>query len=406
MAPSRIADGFRLELRLAPPPQPEEAAVRGFVHWLAGSVELADAPASGTVDQLLALLRVAAQPGGSPPAEPWQVERGGGGAGSPPLSPMSPPEASPPARFVIPRERACEYLRAALRVWITELRPLWHEESGAGHGCGESRSPTPGAPVDELLLAELRVPLTSDGSLDSMLDVQVLDDGRPLLVHTRLLQEWLLCGPAGVGAVGPQGPQGLPGPDGATGPTGAAGPRGEPGPRGASGARGEPGPAGEAGPPGERGPRGAAGPRGDPGPAGPAGDPAALAGHFVEIPDMPAGARQRYAIVAAGHLSARVSLGPVFNELKPVGIAGHRLMLAFRDYQPPEGPVQLIVKALPSTKEGLFHVVFHGFEREGFVLGLYGANGTPLSERDAGTRELMIEVSRFEPLADGGRRPA
>ena len=420
MAPSRIADGFRLELRLAPPPQPEEDAVRGFVHWLAGSVELADAPASGPVDQLLALLRAAAQPDGSPP--------------------MAPPETSPPARFVIPRDRACEYLRAALRVWITELRPLWHEEFGACHGCGESGTATPSAPLDELLLAELQVPLNSDGSLDTELDVQVLDDERPLLAHSRLLQEWLLCGPAGAGAAGPEGPQGpagpagpqgpqgprgpqgLTGPIGATGPAGpagptgpngaagpvgpqgpagapgaagAAGPTGAPGPRGEAGpagANGAPGPAGAPGAAGPVGPRGPVGPAGPAGPQGPVGDPAELAGRFVEIPP---DTGQRYFIVAAGFMSAQRALGPVFNGLRVLNAAGHRLLFGYQGYRPPDARFGIVVKALPSTKEGLFHVVFDGFEGDGFVLALYGANGAPLAASAATSRELMIEVSQY-----------
>ena len=398
MAPARIADGFRLELRLQPPPQPEEDAVRGFVRWLAGSVELADAPASGPVEQLLALLRAAAQPAGSPPGEPWRVEAGGGGVGSPP---SSPPEASPPARFVIPRGQACEYLRAALRVWITELRPRWHEEFGAGHGCGESRSPTAAAPVDELLLAELRVPLTSDGSLDPALDVQVLDDGRPLLAHVRLLQEWLWCGPTGAGgagAEGPPGPPGLQGPQGPQGPEGPQGPRGLAGPIGAAGPAGAAGAAGAAGPQGPvgpAGPRGAAGPhapQGPQGPQGPAGDPAELVGRFVEIPP---DTGQRYFVVAAGFLSAARASGPVFNGLRFVDAAGHRLRFSYEGYRRPDTRFGIVVKALPSTKEGLFHVVFDGFEDDAFVLALYGVNGTPLPGTAATGRELMIEVSQY-----------
>ena len=435
MAPSRIADGFRLELRLAPPPQPEEDAVRGFVHWLSGSVELADAPASGTVEHLLALLRAAAVPGGSPPAEPWAVEGGEGGVGSPPLSP---PEASPPSRFVIPRDQACAYLRAALRVWITELRPLWHEEFGACHGCGESASPTPSAPVDELLLAELRVPLTSAGTLDASLDVQVIEDQRPVLAHLRLLQEWASCGPGGAGgagAAGPQGPegpegpagpqgpegprgpegpqglqglQGLAGPDGATGPRGGAGPRGDAGPAGPAGPIGGPGPAGpigpagSAGPAGPRGPegaRGAQGPQGPAGPAGPqgpAGDPADLAGSVVELPP---GTGQRFFIVAAGFMRGAAAIGPVFNGLRFVGNVRNRLAYTYNGYRVPDARFGIVVKALPSTKDGVFHVMFDAFDNAGFVLGLYDPTGAPLEADLALRQQLMIEVSQFTARA-------
>ncbi len=438
MAPSRIADGFRLELRLAPPPQPEEDAVRGFVHWLSGSVEIADAPASGPVEHLLALLRAAAEGGGSPGVAPWVVEVGEGGGASPPMSPpMSPPESSPPSRFVIPRDRACEYLRAALRVWITELRPHWHEEFGACHGCGESVSPTPAAPVDELLLAELRVPLTAAGALDPALDVTVIEDDRPVLAHLRLLQEWAACGPGGVGGVGAPGPQGPAGPTGLQGPTGlvgptgprgdvgpqgpegprggegprgpegprgadgatgAAGPRGPAGPAGApgspgtDGASGAPGPDGAAGPRGEAGPRGPAGVPGPVGPQGPAGDPAELAGRFVEIPPT---AGQRLFIAAAGFLRGRTPRGPVFNGLRFVSIVRNRVLYTYDGYRLPDARFGVVVKALPSTKDGVVHVMFDDFDPGGFVLGFYSVNGSPLESGLVLEASVMIEVSQY-----------
>jgi collagen triple helix repeat protein/IPT/TIG domain-containing protein len=86
-----------------------------------------------------------------------------------------------------------------------------------------------------------------------------------------------------VGAVGPQGPQGIPGqqgPPGAVGPQGVPGPTGAPGPagpQGATGPQGVPGPQGAAGPQGAPGPQGATGaqgatgPQGVPGPTGPQG---------------------------------------------------------------------------------------------------------------------------------------
>lgn len=96
------------------------------------------------------------------------------------------------------------------------------------------------------------------------------------------------------GAVGPQGPMGLPGvqgpagpigPQGLTGQMGLAGPQGPTGPAGSTGAVGPPGPAGPVGatgatgaigPAGPQGPEGASGAVGPIGPAGPAGTAGAI----------------------------------------------------------------------------------------------------------------------------------
>jgi hypothetical protein len=94
---------------------------------------------------------------------------------------------SPPATLHIPSAQACEYLRAAFRLWTTELRPMW-----TPNGCGN--------PPDEecLLLAELNVPMKQDLSgqwvVDDAIDIFINQERRPYLIHLRLLQEWLLCG--------------------------------------------------------------------------------------------------------------------------------------------------------------------------------------------------------------------
>ena len=95
---------------------------------------------------------------------------------------------SPPSGIVINHADACEYLRAALRVWVTELRPLWR-----GVACDGS------TPDEEcVLLAQLDVPLV-DGLASSDEDVIVNEEQRPFLVHLRMLQEWLTCGPHAMG---------------------------------------------------------------------------------------------------------------------------------------------------------------------------------------------------------------
>ncbi len=276
MAPARIADAFRLELRLDAPVHDEERAVRQFVQWATDTVDIGDGPTTGSVDDFLALLRDAARVSSptSPPSSPP----------SPDFDPVSPYE-----RFTIDRNDACEYLRAALRVWTTELRPLWHEEFGACQCCSGQTTPTPAAPETCLLLARLQVTLAPDGRVDAAVPVDVIEDDRPILAPLRLLQEWMTCGPGEAGsggAVGPRGPrgdQGLVGEQGVrgdrgptgdagpVGPTGATGPQGAVGPDGPDGVVGPDGPVGAAGPIGATGPTGATGALGAPGVAGPQG---------------------------------------------------------------------------------------------------------------------------------------
>ncbi|HSK62845.1 MAG TPA: hypothetical protein VK893_03360 [Pyrinomonadaceae bacterium] len=182
MAPSRLMDDFSLELRLEKPNQREENAVRDFVAWLK-QVPVSDDP-STPLDQFLQAIRDAA-------AE-WLA------------SPLSSPLTSPPGDFMFgsPPESlnintadVTDYLRAAFRVWVTELRPRW---IARWHGCVATHFDFD-KQVDEncVLLAELEVPLLplSPGSWDIPdAPIPVNQDERPFLVHLRLLQEWLLAG--------------------------------------------------------------------------------------------------------------------------------------------------------------------------------------------------------------------
>src|SRR5882762_1185222 len=119
-APSRLSDDFSLELRLKQPNQREENAVRDFVDWLK-QIEVTDTVAFSTpLEQFLQAIRDAAKPWfASPPS-------------SPPSSPPASPPASPPGDFMfgsppsvlhIRVADACAYMRAAFRLWVTELRP-------------------------------------------------------------------------------------------------------------------------------------------------------------------------------------------------------------------------------------------------------------------------------------------
>jgi competence ComEA-like helix-hairpin-helix protein len=166
---SRLKDDFQLALRFTPPDQTEENAVRDFVEWLS-HIEVSDGATSHSLEDFLAAIRDGAQLS-SPPSPPSDFMYG-----------------SPPAGIVINHADACEYLRAALRVWVTELRPLWR-----GVACDGS------TPDEEcVLLAQLEVPVV-DGLASSDEDVVVNEEQRPFLVHLRMLQEWLTCGPHAIG---------------------------------------------------------------------------------------------------------------------------------------------------------------------------------------------------------------
>jgi competence ComEA-like helix-hairpin-helix protein len=166
---SRLQDDFQLALSFSPPDQTEENAVRDFVEWMS-HIEISDGATSLSLDDFLAAIRDGAQLS-SPPSPPTDFMYG-----------------SPPEGIVINAADACEYLRAALRVWVTELRPLWR-----GAACDGS---TPDE--DCVLLAQLDVPLV-DGLASSDEAVVVNEEQRPFLVHLRMLQEWLTCGPHAMG---------------------------------------------------------------------------------------------------------------------------------------------------------------------------------------------------------------
>jgi hypothetical protein len=195
MAASRLADDFRLELRFDAPDQQEEDALRDFVGWLS-QIEITDTGATTLDDFVVAVREAAHLP--SPLTSPL---------GSPHSSPLSPPEAdfmfgSPLHSLSIPAARTREYLRAAFRVWVTELRPLWRPNWFSEWQCCDQKSPDKERPKEEcLLLAELDVPLhrvalSDETKVDDLVDIVVNEERRPFLIHSRLLQEWLLCGRA------------------------------------------------------------------------------------------------------------------------------------------------------------------------------------------------------------------
>jgi hypothetical protein len=185
MEPSRLKESFSLELRLAPPPQLEELAVREFVAW-ARKIPLVDTAGAG-IDSFLDALRAALGLDDSPPSSPPGL--------------LDELLGSPPYGLEIPSGDVAAYLEALMRFWVEELRPrLRSPLPGAECGCGCGGPGELDPDADCVLLAELDVPVAEDlsGTL-TVLDtpaVVVNDSTRPTLLHLRFLQEWLL-GPSG-----------------------------------------------------------------------------------------------------------------------------------------------------------------------------------------------------------------
>jgi hypothetical protein len=184
MAPSRLVDDFRLDLRLTPPAQSEEDAIRDFVSWM-NQIEITDAPGPFTsLTDFENALRAALANVGSPP-DPGVIFQFG----------------SPLAGIRIHPADVCTYMQAAFRIWVTEIRPLFHATWPSAACSGGDGSAIVPPPTDEcLLLAELDVPLVNVGpgqnwQVDDKHDVIIDESRRPVLLHTRLLQEWLVCGP-------------------------------------------------------------------------------------------------------------------------------------------------------------------------------------------------------------------
>jgi hypothetical protein len=172
-AAARVADDFKLELRLKPPEQREEDALRGFVEWLS-QVPIAESPEGSLVDDTGFADQARWEPAIRDVASVLSV------------LPSSSPDfmiGAPPPDLRVRAEKACDFLRVAFRLWATELRPI---VLGRGQSCA-------GDPPDEgcVLLAELSVPLVA-GSLGG--EVTIDEARRPYLLHLRLIQEWLLCG--------------------------------------------------------------------------------------------------------------------------------------------------------------------------------------------------------------------
>jgi hypothetical protein len=182
-APSRIIDDFRLELRLERPLQLEEDVVRRLVEWLRLIPVVEDFDCPGDLNAFLQAIKDVFLTG----------------AGSPPEAPSLFFPDSPPSGLCIPHSQFCEWMRAAMRLWVTELRPIWQVQCapksqcacGGPCGCHGTGGPLHGSECECLLLAEVVITRSGGG----ITGVTVDERERPFVVHLRMLQELLLCGP-------------------------------------------------------------------------------------------------------------------------------------------------------------------------------------------------------------------
>jgi Helix-hairpin-helix motif len=177
--PSRLADDFCLELRLAPPEQQEEEAVR-LLGALLRAVVVSATPGPGgvlTPEELADWVRRMA-PAGSPPVLPTLDELLGPLPGSPPASPPAGPAL---ADLTLHPDDADAARAAAWRAWITAVRPLL---AAAAAGCADG-----GEACVLLGRFDFDVAETADGP-EVAGAVSLDEEDRPWLLHTRLLQEW------------------------------------------------------------------------------------------------------------------------------------------------------------------------------------------------------------------------
>jgi hypothetical protein len=174
MAPSRISDYFDLSLQLEPPLQLEEDVLRCFGRLLS-RIEITTIPGDFLTQQEMEdLVRNLIQYQGSPPV-------------------YSPPETGSPPGDITLRvhpDEAYDIMSAAFRVWITEVRPALltnnkkYESDPSDESC--------------VLLAQLDFTvIETDNPLKVEDDININQNSRPLLIQTRLLQEWLLTGKSG-----------------------------------------------------------------------------------------------------------------------------------------------------------------------------------------------------------------
>lgn len=178
--PTRLRDSFELRLALrelpagSPPDTPPEALALHTVHQ-------PEEDAARALGALLGRLRLtrAGEVADDPETMVDAVR-----AIAPGAPEASPPLASPPEQaLLLDPATADDTVRAMLRVWVTEVRPaLVRAESG--DPCSE--------PGCCLLLGEIDLPVTALWEVGPGTTID--ETRRPVLLTTRVLQEWLAGG--------------------------------------------------------------------------------------------------------------------------------------------------------------------------------------------------------------------
>ncbi len=209
VAPSRTGDDFQLELAFDAPPQPEDDALREFVSWLQARITVTGAgTASLSISAYLTAIRAAAAAAPQPPGSgPRLVD-------------------NPALMLTVPAALLPDYLRAALRLWATELRPQWRPDwLGDHHGWAGDEPFASADNGNQVVLAKLTLQIEppslnsnawtvardADAS-PSGAPIDIDDDKRPYVLPLRFLQESLLAlsgggGGGGGGGGSPAGPQ-------------------------------------------------------------------------------------------------------------------------------------------------------------------------------------------------------
>lgn len=163
-AASRIADAFVLQIVFDSPDQTENEKVREFL-------------------DLLHQIEITAEPGEFITREQLEdLVRGIGKITSPPV--VSPLITSPPTPMRMHPAEVREFMHAAFRVWVTEVRPQLLE---AGRNCA-------GGPPREacVLLAQLGFDVAEiDSHLRVSGDVSIDQKDRPILLNTHLFHDYM-----------------------------------------------------------------------------------------------------------------------------------------------------------------------------------------------------------------------
>lgn len=180
-APSRIRDAFTLELRWEAPRMAAWDAVRAFADLL-GAVRFVPGllPEHSSEPEITDLVRDLVAP---PAIDPCTQ-----GAGVLP--------GSPPTVLRLPLENAREALDRIFAVWATEVRPhIQHQASLLDPG-----SDTEVEAGILLACVDFDPAPAFDPAAPKIADAIVSDGGRPVLLHTQLIQELLLLGAGGEAA--------------------------------------------------------------------------------------------------------------------------------------------------------------------------------------------------------------